>query len=328
MQRRVALVFLAVALSILATMLWTTQAGAAQDAAPYPEKPVRIISALAVGGAVDNVGRLVATRLSESLQRQFIVENRLGGGGTVGYSYVAKSPRDGYTLLVAGSGYTVASVIYPIQYDPLIDIVPIAQTTNSYYLLVTHPALPVRTVKDLIALAKMKPRELNFGSGGVGSSVHFAMEMFAMASEIRLTHIPYKGSGPAQVDLMSGELQVMMSNAISLLPHVRSNRLRALGISSPHRSQAMPTIPTIAESGVPFSLSVWTGFFAPAGVSADITGKLQTEIAKALSEPATAKKIADSGGERTESLDQFKQTIRNELTLNRKIAVARNIKPE
>ena len=315
-------------LSLLATLLWTAQAGAAQDAVPYPEKPVRIISALAVGGAVDTVGRLIAAKLGENLQRQFIVENRLGGGGTVGYSYVARAARDGYTLLVAGSGYTIASVIYPIQYDPLTDIVPIAQTTNSYYLLVTHPALPVRTVKEFIALAKTKPRQLNFGSGGVGSSVHFAMEMFAMASEISLTHIPYKGSGPAQIDLMSGELQVMMASAISLLPHVQSRRLRALGISSPHRSDAMPTIPTIAESGVPYSLSVWTGFFAPSGVNAEIIGKLQTEIAKALRDPSVAKKIADSGGERTETLDQFKQIIRDEMTLNRKIAVARNIKPE
>ena len=190
----------------------------------YPDKPVRVISVLAVGGAVDTVGRLIAAKLSENLQRQFIVENRLGGGGAVGYTYVAKAPRDGYTLLVAGSGYTIASVLYPIQYDPLKDIVPLAQTSNSYYLLVSHPALPVRSVKELVALAKAKPRELNYGSGGVGSGVHFAMEMFAEAARIRLTHVPYKGSGPAQVDLVSGELQVMMANAISALPHVNAGR--------------------------------------------------------------------------------------------------------
>src|SRR4051812_27903975 len=217
------------ALPLFAIALSPSPAGAAQDVAAYPERPVRIVSALAVGGAVDNVGRLVATKLSENLQRQFIVENRLGGGGTVAYSYVAKAPRDGYTLLVAGSGYTIASVIYPIQYDPLNDITPIAQTTNSYYLLVTHPALPARTVRELVSLAKAKPGQLNFGSGGVGSSVHFAIEMFALASRISLTHIPYKGSGPAQVDLISGELQLMMANTISVLPHVQSNRLRALG---------------------------------------------------------------------------------------------------
>lgn len=300
-------------------------AQAAQDSA-YPEKPVRIISVLAVGGAVDTIGRLVASKLSENLQRQFIVENRLGGGGSVGYHYVAKAPRDGYTLLVGGSGYTIASVIYPIQYDPLSDIVPIAQATKSYYLLVSHPALPARTVKELVALAKARPGQLNFGSGGVGSSVHFAMETFAMASRINLTHVPYKGSGQAQIDLMSGQVQVMMANAISALPRVKSGRLRALGISSPQRSEAMPDIPTISESGVPFNLSVWTGFFAPGGVNAEIMDKLRAEIGKALSDPAVAKKIASGGGERTETLDEFRQTIKNELTANREIAAARNIK--
>lgn len=312
-------------LSLLAMASLAAPARAAQDIA-YPEKPVRIISVLAVGGAVDTIGRLVATKLSENLQRQFIVENRLGGGGSIGYNYVTKAPRDGYTLLVAGSGYTIASVIYPIQYDPLTDIIPIAQATKSYYLLVSHPALPVRTVKEFVGLAKAKPGQLNFGSGGVGSSIHFAMEMFAMASEVNLTHVPYKGSGQAQVDLMSGQLQVMMANAISALPRVKANKLRALGISSPHRSEAMPDIPTISESGVPYNLSVWTGFFAPGGVSPEILSKLRAEIAKVLNDTAVAKQIASGGGERTETLDEFQQTIRNELVTNRKIALARNIK--
>jgi tripartite-type tricarboxylate transporter receptor subunit TctC len=292
----------------------------------YPDKPVRVISVLAVGGAVDSIGRMVASKLSENLQKQFVVENRLGGGGTIGYNFVAKSPKDGYTLLVAGSGYTIASVIYPIQYDPLKDIVPIAQTSNSSYLLVTHPALPAKSVKELVALAKGKPNALNYGSGGVGSSVHFAMEMFAVAAGVKMTHVPYKGSGQAQTDLISGELQVMMPNAISALQHVNANRMRALGVSSAQRSPAMPNIPTISESGVPYSLSVWTGFFSPRGVSSEINNKLQVEIAKVLKDPVIAKKIADSGGEQVESIDLFRQTIRNELAVNRKIAVEQNIK--
>jgi tripartite-type tricarboxylate transporter receptor subunit TctC len=315
-------------LTLLVIALSPSAAPAAQDVVPYPERPVRIISALAVGGAVDNVGRLIAAKLSENLQRQFIVENRLGAGGTVGYSYVAKAPRDGYTLLVAGSGYTIASVIYPIQYDPLHDITPIAQTTNSYYLLVTHPALPARSVRELVSLANAKPRQLNFGSGGVGSSVHFAMEMFALASQISLTHVPYKGSGPAMVDLISGELQVMMANTISAWPHVQSNRMRALGISSTKRSEAMPGIPTIAESGVQYNLSVWTGFFAPSGVSSEIMSKLRSELTRALSDPAIAKKMMDGGGERTEEVQLFTQRIKDEMTMNRRIAVARNIRVE
>jgi tripartite-type tricarboxylate transporter receptor subunit TctC len=310
----------------MATALFAPVAAFAQSAGGYPDKPVRVISVLSVGGAVDTIGRLVATKLSETLQRSFIVENRLGGGGTIGYNYVAKAPRDGYTLLVAGSGYTIASVLYPIQYDPLKDIEPLAQASTSYYLLVTHPVLPVRSVKELVALAKSKRGQLNYGSGGVGSSVHFAMEMFCDAAGIDLTHVPYKGSGRAQIDLVAGELQVMMANAISALTHVNAGRLRALGVSSPRRSPAMPQIPTIAESGVPFSLAVWIGFFAPAGVPPEIAAKLQAEIERALKDSAVAKKIAAGGGEQTETLDQFRQTIRRELVANRKIATQRHIK--
>jgi tripartite-type tricarboxylate transporter receptor subunit TctC len=291
----------------------------------YPEKPVRVISVLAVGGAVDSVGRMVATKLSENLQKQFIVENRSGGGGTIGYTYVAKAPKDGYTLLVAGSGYTMASVIYPVQYDPFKDIVPVAQVSNSSYLLVTHPALPAKTVKEFIALAKARPGALNYGSSGIGSATHFAMEIFAIAAGVNMAHIPYN-SGQGQTDLISGEVQAMMANTIAVLTHVNDNRLRALGVSSSQRSPAMPNIPTIAESGIPFTRSGYTAFFAPSGVSPDIINKIQVEVAKAVKDPRVAKKIVDNGGEQTESIDVFRQTVRNELSVNRKIAVERNIK--
>lgn len=316
------------ALMLLTLVAWAPAFVCAQGPGTYPDKPVRIISVLAVGGAVDTMGRAVAAKLSEYMQRQFFVENRLGAGGTIGYNYVAKAPSDGYTLLVAGSGYTIASVLYPVKYDPLRDIVPIGELSKSFYLLVCHPSLPVKSVKDLVALAKAKPGALNFGSGGVGSSVHFAMEMFAMAAAIKLSHIAYKGSGQAQVDLMSGELQVMMANAISSLPKVNAGRLRALGVSSEQRLKAFPNIPTISESGVPFNLSVWIGLFAPAGVSPEIMGKLRAETTNVLKDSTIAKKIADSGGVPVETLDQFKRTIENELTVNRKIAVNGNIRIE
>ena len=177
---------------------WPTYV-AAQSAASYPEKPVRVISALATGGAVDTVGRIVATKLSENLRRQFIVENRLGGGGTIGYAYTAKAPPDGYTLLVAGSGYTIAPALYPIPFDPIKDIIPLSQTSTSAYLLVVHPSLPTKATRELVMLAKAQPGVLNFGSGGVGSSVHFATEMLAEAAGVKFTHIAYKGSGQALI---------------------------------------------------------------------------------------------------------------------------------
>ncbi len=301
----------------------------AQGTASYPEKPVRIISALSTGGAVDTVGRIVATKLSENMRRQFIVENRLGGGGTIGYAYVAKAPPDGYTLLVAGSGYTIAPALYSIPFDPLKDIIPLSQTSTSGYLLVVHPSLPTKSVNDLVTLAKARPGALNFGSGGVGSSVHFATEMFAQAAAIKLTHIAYKGSGQALIDLISGQLQLVMSNSISSLPYVKSGRLRVLGVSSAQRSVAFPDIPTIAESGVPgFSLSVWTGLFGPGGMPVDIVTKLNAEIVKALKDPDVARKMAEDGGEPIESLEQFRQTIKNELETNRKIARRADINVE
>jgi len=307
---------------------WPTYV-AAQSAASYPEKPVRVISALATGGAVDTVGRIVATKLSENLRRQFIVENRLGGGGTIGYAYTAKAPPDGYTLLVAGSGYTIAPALYPIPFDPIKDIIPLSQTSTSAYLLVVHPSLPTKATRELVVLAKAQPGVLNFGSGGVGSSVHFATEMLAEAAGVKFTHIAYKGSGQALIDLVSGQLQLVMSNSISSLPLVKSGRLRVLGVSSAQRSVSFPEIPTIAESGVPgFKLSVWTGLFGPGGMPADIVAKLNTEIAKALKDPEIARKMTDDGGEPIESLEQFRQTIRSELEINRKIAQRANIKVE
>jgi tripartite-type tricarboxylate transporter receptor subunit TctC len=294
----------------------------------YPEKPVRVISALGAGGAVDAVGRLVAARLSENLQRQFVVENRLGGGGTIGYAYVAKAPRDGYTLLVAGSGYTIASVIYQVQYDPFRDIAPLAQVTKSSYVLVTHPALPARSARELVALARSKPGALNYGTAGVGSAVHFAMETFAIASGTRMTHVPYRSAAHAQSDLVSGELQVMMTNIISVLPHVVGNRLRAVGVSSAKRSPILPAVPTMTEAGVPYTRSGYTAYFAPAGVSPDIVRKLQTEIGKVLADPAVAKTLADSGGEQAEPIEAFAQSVRTDLELNRKIALAKNIKAD
>ncbi len=307
---------------------WPTYV-AAQSAASYPEKPVRVISALATGGAVDTVGRIVATKLSENLRRQFIVENRLGGGGTIGYAYTAKAPPDGYTLLVAGSGYTIAPALYPTPFDPIKDIIPLSQTSTSAYLLVVHPSLPTKSTRELVVLAKAQPGVLNFGSGGVGSSVHFATEMLAEAAGVKFTHIAYKGSGQALIDLVSGQLQLVMSNSISSLPLVKSGRLRVLGVSSAQRSVSFPEIPTIAESGVPgFKLSVWTGLFGPGGMPADIVAKLNTEIAKALKDPEIARKMTDDGGEPIESLEQFRQTIRSELEINRKIAQRANIKVE
>jgi tripartite-type tricarboxylate transporter receptor subunit TctC len=313
--------------SIVAAMLLPALV-CAQSADEYPNRPVRVIQALTAGGAVDVMARMAAAKLSENLKRQFFVDTRQGAGGIIGYTAVAKAAPDGYTLLAAGSGYTIASVLQPIEYDPIKDIVPIGAINETYYLLVSHPLLPVKSVKDLIALAKAKPDAINYGTGGVGSAIHFAMEQFALsAGGLKFSHIAYVRGNPMN-DLVAGEIQVMMVNMTSALPRVREGRLRSLGISLPRRSEVFPEFPTIAESGLPgFSRTGWIAYFAPSGTPPNILKKLNAEMAIIVKDPVIAKRIRDMGGEPAEPLEQFKKTVVNDFAVNRKIAERANIKP-
>jgi len=303
--------------------------GVALAQSPYPGKPVRVISPLGSGGAVEIMGRLVTQKMSESMGQQFVVEGRPGAGGVVGHEAAVRAAPDGYTLLLTGSGYTIMPLLYPIKFDPLKDLTPVSQMSLGSFLLMTPHALPVKTAQDLVALAKAKPGALNFGSTGVGSSVHFATETFGYAAGIKLTHVPYKELGRSFVDLMRGELQVMMSNTISGLPHVKSGKVKALGVSSLRRLAALPDVPTISESGVPgFHAPVWTAIFAPGKTPPEIVARLNAEIVKAVNAPEMVKRAEAEGGEPIQPLDQFRQTIVSELNRNKKVADALNIKPE
>lgn len=320
-------VFREVFTALSATALLLPAVVFAQNADNYPNRPVRVIQALTAGGAVDVMGRMVSAKLSENFKRQFFVDSRQGAGGIIGYTATARAAPDGYTLLVAGSGYTIASVLHPIEYDPLKDIVPVGEINETYYLLVTHPLLPAKTVKDLMALAKAKPGAINYGTSGVGSAIHFAMEQFAMsAGNLKFNHIAYIRGNPVN-DLVAGEIQVMMLNITSALPRVREGRMRALGISLARRSEAFPEFPTIAESGLPgFSRTGWIGIFAPGGTPADIQKKLSTEIASIVKDPVVARRIRDMGGEPAEPLEQFRKTVINDFAVNRKVAAQADIK--
>jgi tripartite-type tricarboxylate transporter receptor subunit TctC len=303
--------------------------GVALAQSAYPSKPVRVISPLGSSGAVEIMGRLVTGKMSESMGQQFVVESRIGAGGTVGHEAVAKAAPDGYTVLLTGSGYTIMPSIYSIKFDPLKDLVPVSQMSLGSYLLMVPNAMSVKTVKDLVALAKAKPGALNFGSTGVGSSVHFATERFASAAGVKLTHVPYKTLGSSYVDLMAGEIQLIMSNTISALPHVKIGKARALGVTSLRRLAALPDIPTASESGVPgFSAPVWTAIFAPARTPPEILARLTSEVVKAVNHPDMVARAEAEGGEPIQPLEQFRQTIYKELADNRKIAQALNIKPE
>lgn len=304
----------------------------AQGAAEaYPARPVRIIVGLAPGGATDIQARLFAQKLSENVGRSFVVENRTGAGGTIAYAQAAKSPPDGYTLLGVTSGYTITPAVYSkLPYDPVRDFAPISLVVQAPFLLLTHPSLPVRSVKDLLALARAKPLMLDCASAGHGSSTHMAFELFRTMAGVKITHIPYKGTGPALIDAMAGQVHMLFGNVLSSLMHVKTSRLRALAVTTPRRSTVLPDLPTITESGVPgYENSTWFGLLAPAGTPAAVLNKLNAELVKASQSPDIVERIAPDGGEPVGSTpEQFGRHIAAEITRWRKVVKDAGMKVE
>jgi tripartite-type tricarboxylate transporter receptor subunit TctC len=302
---------------LLGTALLLSRPVAGQSPSePYPAKPVRVIVGLAPGGATDIQTRLFAQKLSESLGRSFVVENRSGAGGTVAYAQVAKSPPDGYTLLGVAGGYTITPFVYPkLTYDPVRDFAPISLVAQAPFLLLTHPSLPVKSVKDLLALARAKPGALDCASAGYGTSTHMAFELFKALSGAKITHIPYKGTGQSLVDGMSGQVHMLFGNVLSSLPHARAGKLRALAVTTAKRSTVLPDLPTIAEAGVPgYENSTWHGWLAPAGTPSAVLIRLNAELVKASRSPDVVERLAPDGGEPVGSTaEQFARFIDQDM---------------
>ncbi len=295
-------------------------AGLAQDA--YPSRPVRVVVGLAPGGATDIQARLFAQKLSESFKRSFVVENRPGAGGTVAYAQVAKSPPDGYTLLGITSGFTITPAVYSkLSYDPLRDFAPVSLLAQAPFLLVVHPALPVKSVKELLALARTRPGALDCGSAGVGSSTHMAFELFRTSAGVKITHIPYKGTGPALIDAMAGQVHMLFGNVLSTLTHVKSGRLRALAVTTAARSTVLPGLPTVSESGLPgYENSTWHGWIAPAGTPPAILNRLNAELVRSAKSPDLVAKLAADGGEGVGGTpEQFGRLLASEIARWRKV---------
>lgn len=272
---------------------------ASQSAQPqsYPTKPVRVVVPLAPGGGADTFGRYVARQLSESLGHPFVVENRAGGGGVIGGDYVAKAVPDGYTLLVGGAGQLVASLTYR-KFDMQNDFTPIIMMMDQPSLLVVHSSLPVRNVAELIKLARSRPGQLDYGSAGTGSAGHLVTEMFRIAAKIDIVHIPYKGAGAAMVDLMSGQVSLLLASPLGALPHVKAGRVRGLAVSGERRMSGMPEIPTIAESGLPgFNATSFLGLLGPAALPRDIVTRLNAEALKIAQRPAVRDWFIQQGAE-------------------------------
>jgi tripartite-type tricarboxylate transporter receptor subunit TctC len=271
-------------------------AAAAQD---YPNHPVRVVIPLSPGGTTDVPGRLIAQKLSEKLGQQFFVENRAGAGGTIGSDFVAKARPDGYTLLLTATPFVITPHVYKkLPYSALADFAPVIRIASGPYVLVVHPSLGVNSVKELIALAKKQPGRIDFASSGNGSAQHLVTALFAHMAGIQLNHVPYKGSGPAQQDLMSGIVKMSFVGTPIAIPHVKAGRLKALGVSTATRSQEMPEVPTIAEAGVPgYEARVWIGMVAPAGTPHEIIAKLNGEIGRLVRTDEVKKLLAPTGME-------------------------------
>ena len=296
----------------------------------YPTKPVRIIVPFAPGGGSDFIARFMAQRLTESFGSQVIVDNKPGAGGVLGIEQGVKSPADGYTLTLIASSYTVNPSVYKLHFDPVADITPIIQLSQGPLLVVVTPSLPVKNIKDLIALAKAKPGELTFASSGQGSVIHLATELFASMAKVKMNHIPYKGTGPALTDTLAGQTNVFFSSTANAMPHVKAGKLRAVAVTTAKRIPALPEVPTIAESGVPgYDVVLWHGLIGPKGLPRAVVDRVNGEVTKSLKLKETAEQlqndgVAPAGG----TPEQFAATIKKEIGVWKKVAADAGVKAE
>jgi tripartite-type tricarboxylate transporter receptor subunit TctC len=288
--------------ALIAATIAAPAAGAqgAPAATNYPTKPIRLVITYPPGGNTDLVGRAVAQKLAEAWGQQVVVDNRGGAGGVLGTLIAKQAPADGYTLLLGTSAGMVLNplLMNKIPYDPYQDFAPVSLVIVLPQLLAVHPALAARNVREFIALAKAKPGQLNFGSSGVGTPNHLGGEMLKAMAGINIVHVPYKGGAASITDLIAGQVQLVISSAPSVVPHVRSGRLRALAIGSAKRTPALPDVPTVAESGVPgYEYTTWYGVFAPARTPAPILGRLNAEIVRMLADPQMTQRFQSQGGD-------------------------------
>ena len=306
----------------MARLLWMVLAAAPLAipgtalAQAYPAKAIRFVVPFAPGGGNDILGRVIVQKLHEGFGMPVVVDNRGGAGGTIGTDIVAKSPPDGYTMLINNVSLAVNVTLYSkLPYDTLKDLEPVSLAGRQPNILVVHPSLPVKSVKELLALARSKPGALSFGSGGIGSSSHLSAELMKYLTKIDIVHVPYKGMGPALVDLVSGQIQLAMATMASALPHVRNNRMRPLAVSTAKRVAVVPDVPTMIEAGVKdFDYSTWYGIVVPAGTPAAVVSRLNAELVKALATREVGERFAAQGVAPESTTPQaFKAFLNNEV---------------
>ena len=301
------------------------------SAADYPTRPVRMIVPFAPGGGTDIIGRLVAEQLGQAWGQTVVVDNRGGGGGTIGTQHAAKANPDGYTMVLWSLGISYAPALYSkLPFDPLKDVTPISLVATQPFVYVVIPSLGVNSMKDLIAMAKAKPGQVRYGSGGAGGSSHLGTELLRTMTGIDIVHVPYKGTGPALTAMLSGEIHMQLIGISSVVPHMKSGRMRALAVSGAKRSAAAPDVPTVAESGVPgYAFDVWYGMLFPAGTPQAIVAKTNAEVNRALKSPALAQRFAGVGVEPAGNTpEEFAKMLRDEIAKWRKVVAQANIRIE
>ena len=312
---------------ILGGLLSACFAGAVA-AQEFPQKTVRFIVPFPPGGATDGLARVLAEKMTEAWRQQVVIDNRAGAGGNIAAEIAAKAPADGHTIIIVGLNHAANLSLYSkLNYDPVRDFTPVSQVVSIHTFLVTHPSLPVKSVKELVALAKAKPGALNYASGGNGSSPHMAMELFKSLAKVNLVHVPYKGT-QSVIGILRGEAALLFENLISVGAHIKSGKLRVLAVGASKRSSALPEVPTVAEAGVPgYDMVLWFGVLAPAGTPAAAVKTIHREIANILKMPDVRSRLATQGADPVASApDQFDAFIKSEIAKWAKVVKENGLK--
>jgi tripartite-type tricarboxylate transporter receptor subunit TctC len=299
----------------LSTTIMPVHAQSASSPSVYPGKVVRIVDAFPPGGGSDFVARLVAPKLTQAWGQQVIIDSRGGANGIIGNEYVLRSAPDGYTVLIATGSYAANPSLYKLPYDPINDISVLGQIASTMFMVVVHPSLPAKNIKELVALARAKPGSIDFGSTGTGGSTHLVMEFFKMTAGVNLTHIPYKGTGPAVADLIGGHIQVMIAATAPVMPYVKNGQLRALAVTGTKRIPAAPDLPTVIEAGVPgYDVTSWYAFIGPKGLPKEIVTAWNTELARIAQMSDIKERFAVGGMEAVSGPpEEFAATLKRDV---------------